>query len=200
MSAYVLGFQEINKATWGLVGGKGANLGELSGIKGIRVPEGFCVTTEAYKKITKNRPELEELLEELTRLRPEEREAIGAISARIRAIIEKIAIPAELADEIAVQRYGGRPADGFLRRSAGHLPERDRKASHSKPHQPVLGVAVHGSGGHLPPSKPLRPPECPPGGGGAEDGFSAGGWHFVYGRPRYVQPERTVHRRRFWPG
>ena len=41
-----------------VVGGKGANLGELSRIKGIRVPEGFCVTTEAYKKITENNQEL----------------------------------------------------------------------------------------------------------------------------------------------
>ena len=39
--------KEIDRTMLALVGGKGANLGELSRIEGIRVPEGFCVTTEA---------------------------------------------------------------------------------------------------------------------------------------------------------
>ena len=67
MSLSILGFQEIDKTKIAIVGGKGANLGELSRIKGIRVPEGFCVTTEAYKKITENNPELNSLLDELAR-------------------------------------------------------------------------------------------------------------------------------------
>ncbi|KZL89080.1 pyruvate, phosphate dikinase [Clostridium magnum DSM 2767] len=52
MNSYVLSFQEIDKTKLSMVGGKGANLGELSRLMGILVPEGFCVTTEAYKKIT----------------------------------------------------------------------------------------------------------------------------------------------------
>jgi rifampicin phosphotransferase len=51
MSFYVLGFQEINKTKLMVVGGKGANLGELSKIEGVRVPDGFCITTEAFKRI-----------------------------------------------------------------------------------------------------------------------------------------------------
>ena len=58
MNSNVLGFPEIDKTKLMLVGGKGANLGELSRIEGIQVPEGFCVTTEAYKKITENNQEL----------------------------------------------------------------------------------------------------------------------------------------------
>ena len=50
MSSLVLGFQEMEKTQLLLVGGKGLNLGELSKIQGIQVPEGFCVTTEAYQK------------------------------------------------------------------------------------------------------------------------------------------------------
>ena len=57
MNTYVLCFQEIDRSKFMAVGGKGANLGELSRIKGIRVPEGFCVTTKAYKKITENNQE-----------------------------------------------------------------------------------------------------------------------------------------------
>ena len=43
----ILWFKEINKADIGLVGGKGANLGEMYNI-GIPVPNGFCVTAQAY--------------------------------------------------------------------------------------------------------------------------------------------------------
>ena len=53
---YVLPFQEIDRSKLMLAGGKGANLSELPGIKGIRVPDGFCVTTEAYEAITANIP------------------------------------------------------------------------------------------------------------------------------------------------
>ena len=51
MNSYVLGFQDIDKHKLMVIGGKGANLGELSRIDGIQVPEGFCVTIEAYKRI-----------------------------------------------------------------------------------------------------------------------------------------------------
>ncbi len=44
MGALVLGFQEMENKQLLLVGGKGFNLGELSNIPGIHVPEGFCVT------------------------------------------------------------------------------------------------------------------------------------------------------------
>ena len=50
MSRYVLGFEEIDETQVALVGGKGANLGELS-VEGIRVPAGFCVTTDAFRRV-----------------------------------------------------------------------------------------------------------------------------------------------------
>jgi pyruvate,water dikinase len=50
-SSLVLRFRDIDKTKHNLVGGKGANLGELSRIEGIRVPDGFCITTEAFKRI-----------------------------------------------------------------------------------------------------------------------------------------------------
>src|SRR6266581_813263 len=101
MNTYVLCFQEIDRTKFMVVGGKVANLGELSRIKGIRVPEGFCVTTEAYKKITENNQELNSLLDELTRLKAEERENISEISAKIRMAIERIPISKDIAEEIA---------------------------------------------------------------------------------------------------
>jgi len=93
MNSYVLGFQEIDKTKLAMVGGKGANLGELSGLKGIQVPEGFCVTTEAYKEIIENNEEFNSLLDQLCLLKADNREGIGEISVKIRKVIEGIAIP-----------------------------------------------------------------------------------------------------------
>src|SRR5271165_5029796 len=100
MSSFVLGFQDIDKTKLMVVGGKGANLGELSRIKGIRVPEGFCVTTEAFKIVTENNEDLNSLLDELSRLKAEEREHISGISAKIRMVIESLPISKDIAEEI----------------------------------------------------------------------------------------------------
>ncbi len=100
MNSYVLGFQEIDKTKLSLVGGKGANLGELSSIEGIQVPEGFCVTTEAYKEIIGNNEEFDSLLDQLSLLKVDNREGISEISAKIRKVIEGIAIPEGMNDEI----------------------------------------------------------------------------------------------------
>ncbi|MGI0487698.1 PEP/pyruvate-binding domain-containing protein [Pantanalinema rosaneae CENA516] len=53
MSLDVLGFQDIDKTKIGVVGGKSANLGELSKIEGILVPDGFCIATIPFKKSLK---------------------------------------------------------------------------------------------------------------------------------------------------
>ena len=45
MNSSVLGFQDIDKTKITLVGGKGANLGEISKVKGIAVPDGLCIST-----------------------------------------------------------------------------------------------------------------------------------------------------------
>ncbi len=48
MTAYVLELKDIDRSMGAVVGGKGANLGELCRIAGVRVPAGFCVTTAAF--------------------------------------------------------------------------------------------------------------------------------------------------------
>ncbi|MFX4263738.1 phosphoenolpyruvate synthase [Pelotomaculum propionicicum] len=105
MNSYILGFQEIDKAKLALVGGKGANLGELSGLKGIPVPEGFCVTTEAYKEIIGNNEEFYSLLDKLSLIKADNRDSIGEISSKIRKVIEGIAIPKGIENEI-IHRLG----------------------------------------------------------------------------------------------
>ena len=101
MGGYVLGFQEIGRAEVAVVGGKGTHLGELSRIEGIRVPAGFCVTTDAFKRAIATAPSIDGYLDRLSSLEPDDREAVGALSAAIRRAIETTAIPDEVATDIA---------------------------------------------------------------------------------------------------
>src|SRR5205814_4747891 len=112
MGSYVLGFQEIDRTQAAIVGGKGAHLGELSRIEGIRVPAGFCVTPDAFRRIMAEAPSIDERLDRLSRLNPDDREAIRTLSAEIRRTIEGMAIPDDLAAEItlALARLGKQAA------------------------------------------------------------------------------------------
>ncbi len=100
MSGYVLGLEEIDQTKVAVVGGKCANLGELSRIEGIRVPAGFCVTTYAFRRIIAEAPSIDDLLDRLSRLSPDDREAIRTRSAEVRQTLEAIAIPDDLAAAI----------------------------------------------------------------------------------------------------
>src|SRR2546430_16453837 len=94
MGSHVLGFQEIDQTQVAIVGGKGAALGELSRIEGIRVPTGFCVTTDAFRRIMAEAPSIDERLDRLSRLNPDDPGAIPTLSAEIRPSPAGIAIPA----------------------------------------------------------------------------------------------------------
>jgi rifampicin phosphotransferase len=96
MSSLVLDFQEIEKTQLLLVGGKGLNLGELTKIEGIQVPEGFCVTTEGYQKAIDQNETFQALLDELTMLKIEDRDQIGEVSRKIRQIIMEVEIPSDV--------------------------------------------------------------------------------------------------------
>src|ERR687895_2632803 len=100
MGCYVLGFQEIDQTQVAVVGGKGAHLGELSQIEGLRVPAGFCVTTDAFQRIMAEASSNDERLDWLSRLKPDDREAIRGWSAETRRTLEGIAIPDDLAAAI----------------------------------------------------------------------------------------------------
>jgi pyruvate,water dikinase len=99
---YVLGLYEGDEMQVAVVGGKGAQLGGLSRIDGIRVPAGFCVTTDAFRRIMAEAPSIDDQLDRLSSLNPDDREAIRTLSAEIRRIIEGIAIPGDLAAAITL--------------------------------------------------------------------------------------------------
>jgi len=112
MGRYVLDFQEIDQTQVAVVGGKGAHLGELSRIEGIRVPAGFCVTTDAFRRILAEVPSIDDRIARLSRLNPDDRGAIRSLSAEIRRTLEAISIPDELAAAItiALARHGEQAA------------------------------------------------------------------------------------------
>jgi len=97
----VLGFQDIDKIKIGVIGGKGVNLGKLSRIEGILIPNGFCTTTIAFKGIIEETPSIHELLDQLSLLKIDERDKIRKVSGEIRRIIEGIAIPEDIQEAIA---------------------------------------------------------------------------------------------------
>jgi pyruvate,water dikinase len=96
----MLDFSQIDKTKLALVGGKGTNLGELSKMEGMNVPDGFCISTDAFKKIMAESPSLNELLDQLSLLTIADRKKIGELSSAIRKAIEAIAIPSGIEKEI----------------------------------------------------------------------------------------------------
>ncbi len=118
MSAYVLGFKDIDKTKLQLVGGKGANLGELARIEGIRVPDGFCISTDVFQKIIGETPSINELLDQLSLIKAEDRDKIGEFSGEIRRVIERIEIPQDITEEITRQLSGFDEKDPWAVRSS----------------------------------------------------------------------------------
>jgi pyruvate,water dikinase len=88
--------REVDETQVAVVGGKGAHLGTLSRIEGVSVPGGFCVTTDAFRRIVAEAPSIADRLDQLARLNPDDREAIRSLSAQIRRTIEGITVPGEL--------------------------------------------------------------------------------------------------------
>ncbi|SEM71868.1 phosphoenolpyruvate synthase [Lihuaxuella thermophila] len=80
---YVLFFEEIDRHSLPTVGGKGANLGELAKA-GFPVPPGFCITTTAYHHFMEDWAEMDQWLDRLNRLNPEQLDEIRAWGQKIR--------------------------------------------------------------------------------------------------------------------
>ncbi|MDI5972685.1 phosphoenolpyruvate synthase [Streptomyces sp. SL13] len=109
---YVRDLHEVDETQVAVVGGKGAHLGGLTRIDGVRVPDGFCVTTDAFRRIMAQEPSIGDRIDQLSRLDPDDREAIRTLSERIRRTVEEVAVPGDLAAAItgALARFGERAA------------------------------------------------------------------------------------------
>ncbi len=105
---FVRFLEEVDETQVAVVGGKGAHLGGLSRIDGVRVPAGFCVTTDAFRRIMADAPSIDDRLDQLSRLDPDDREGIRTLSAEIRRILDETAMPGDLTAAItrALARLG----------------------------------------------------------------------------------------------
>ncbi|WP_030194692.1 rifamycin-inactivating phosphotransferase [Streptomyces sp. NRRL S-87] len=106
---YVVDLKEIDGTHVARVGGKGAHLGALARIEGVGVPEGFCVTTDAFRRTVAGAPSLAGLLDRLAGLDPDDRDEVRSLSAQIRGVIEDVELPEDL---------GAAVADGLARLGA----------------------------------------------------------------------------------
>lgn len=100
---WTLAFAEVGATDVALVGGKAANLGELTRA-GLPVPAGFCVTAAAYRAFISESGTWQQI-EALLRDLPDEPAAIDEIAAAIRALLMEQPMPVGVTDEIAA-RYG----------------------------------------------------------------------------------------------
>lgn len=96
---YVVNFNQVDKQDIALVGGKGANLGEM--IKNdFPVPPGFIVTSEAYYhllKVNNLKPKIKEIISSLDVHNPKN---LNSVSQKIKKLIVNARVPDDLALQI----------------------------------------------------------------------------------------------------
>lgn len=96
---YIKWFDEINKEDIPVVGGKGANLGELTQ-NGVDVPPGFCVTASAYRDFIKLSDLQDSIREKIENLDVEDSAELQMRSLDIREMINNAEIPEKIKNEI----------------------------------------------------------------------------------------------------
>lgn len=96
---YILWFDEVSKTDIPLVGGKGANLGEMTGAH-FPIPYGFVVTAQAYFhfiEVSGIRGEMQAHLASLDHTDPE---SLHRVASRVQEIIMGAEVPSNLVDAI----------------------------------------------------------------------------------------------------
>ncbi len=124
---FVRWFTEVGLGDVGLVGGKVASLGEmireLSPL-GIKVPDGFAITAEAYRHFVTSAGLDERIRELLAGISRDDVNGLVERSEQLRRLIVEAELPREIADEAAAAyqslsvRYGVGDADVAVRSSA----------------------------------------------------------------------------------
>ena len=107
MATYIRWFNEIGIGDVPLVGGKNASLGEMYQQltpQGIKVPNGFAVTAEAYRDMLTAAGAWDALKEALDGLDPDDMEDLARRGTKARSIIYGASLPREMEDEI-IQAY-----------------------------------------------------------------------------------------------
>ncbi|MCD6360068.1 MAG: phosphoenolpyruvate synthase [Armatimonadetes bacterium] len=95
----IVWFHEISKEDIPTVGGKGANLGEMTQA-GIPVPPGFVVTADAYYDFLEKAEITGRIRQLLEPLDPNNSRQLQQIAAEVKQVIIGAAMPPELAEDI----------------------------------------------------------------------------------------------------
>ncbi|MFB0972458.1 MAG: phosphoenolpyruvate synthase [Tissierellia bacterium] len=96
---YIKRFNEVGKNDIPIVGGKGANLGEMTQM-GLDVPPGFCVTSSAYNYFIDYTNLNETVKVLLERLDVDNPDSLTLVSERLQAKLNESKIPEDLEAEI----------------------------------------------------------------------------------------------------
>jgi len=96
---YILWFEECDKSTVSLVGGKNANLGEMISA-GINVPPGFAVTSKAFQQYMDEAALWDQVRDTLSDVSVDDIKAVSRAGSSIRNAILSSAIPDEIQKEI----------------------------------------------------------------------------------------------------
>ncbi len=116
MSQYIKWFEEIGIEDVPEVGGKNASLGEMYRNltdEGVRVPNGFAITANAYRHVLDENDAWTKLHATLDELSPDDVKDLQARGAKARAIIDACELPKDLETDILAQYaklktiYGG---------------------------------------------------------------------------------------------
>ena len=106
---YVRWFDKVGANDVGLVGGKGANLGEMTAT-GLPVPPGFCVTAEAYQSFIEATGLDATIRESFAEIDAENPVDVEQKAARIRQAILEREVPVNVAHQ-AIESYRRLSAD-----------------------------------------------------------------------------------------
>ncbi|MDP2931724.1 MAG: phosphoenolpyruvate synthase [Chloroflexota bacterium] len=120
----IVWFDEVTRKDVPTVGGKGANLGEMTHAK-IPVPPGFIVTANAYFDFLKQAKLLDKIRELLKPLDPNDSRQLQQIAASVKQLISDARMPPELATQIkeAYNKMGGGLVAVRSSATAEDLPE-----------------------------------------------------------------------------
>lgn len=100
VSSYTRPFDEINKGMIDVFGNKNANLGEIRNNLKIQTPDGFAISTFAFKVFMEHNGLLEKIERTLSELPTEDMEVLRSKSREIQDQITVAQIPGDLSEEI----------------------------------------------------------------------------------------------------
>lgn len=96
----ILWFKEVGKQSLSLVGGKGANLGEMISA-GFPVPDGFVVTAQAYYNFIEKNDLKPKIKKVLSKVDVDNSRQLDKAAKQVQQLIKRAKIPADLAKNIA---------------------------------------------------------------------------------------------------